>query len=80
MAAKPISPVPCPPPPTAPKLPLCRLFSDTCKTSEITMQRLSDQSKAAVCRGNATYPPILGFFGPIHVPYPKGLNCWFNPL
>ena len=24
---------------------------------------------------NATYPPHFGLFGPIHVPYPKGLNC-----
>ena len=29
---------------------------------------------------NATYPPSLGLFGAIRVPYPKGLNCWFNPL
>ena len=24
-------------------------------------------------------PPNLGHFGPIHVPYPKGLKCWENP-
>ena len=28
---------------------------------------------------NATYPPVLAFLG-LFVPYPKGLNCEFNPL
>ena len=26
-------------------------------------------------RGKRHIPPILGLFGPIRVPYPKGLNC-----
>ena len=42
---------------------------------EITSQRLLDQSQAGVYRGKRHIPPILGLFGPIHVPYPKGLNC-----
>ena len=29
--------------------------------------------------GKTPHTPILGLFGPIRVPYPKGLNCWFNP-
>ena len=24
--------------------------------------------------------PVLGLFGPIRVPFPKGWTCWFNPL
>ena len=41
-----------------------------------TSQRLLDQSQAGVYMGeNATYPPHFGLFGPIRVPYPKGLNC-----
>ena len=110
-------------PPKAPKLPLCRLFSDTCKISEkfaffrnpshapgmglgddlvtirvlelswgptlwplglcspchgppksfkITSQRLLDQSQAGVYMGKTPHTP---HFGPIRVPYPKGLNC-----
>ena len=47
---------------------------------KITSQRLLDQSQGGVYMGHATYPPILGFFGPIREPYPKGLNCLFNPL
>ena len=42
---------------------------------EITSQRLLDQSQAGVCRGKHHMTPILGPFGPIRVPYPKGLNC-----
>ena len=37
---------------------------------KITSQRLLDQSQAGVYRGKR----ILGHFGPIRVPYPKGLN------
>ena len=48
--------------------------------NRITSQRLLDQSQAGVFRGKRHIPPILGLFGPIHVPYPKGLNCWSNPL
>ena len=42
---------------------------------ETTSQRLLDQSQAGVYRGKRHIPPILGLFGPIRVPYPKGLNC-----
>ena len=47
---------------------------------EITSQRLLDQSQAGVYRGKRHTHPILGLFGPIRVPYPKGLNCQFTPL
>ena len=40
----------------------------------ITSQRLLDQSQAGVYRGKHHIPPHFGFFGPIRVPYPKGLN------
>ena len=30
--------------------------------------------------GICSKTPHTLFFGPIHIPYPKGLNCWFNPL
>ena len=46
----------------------------------ITSHRLLDQSQAGVYRGKRQIPPILGLLGPIRVPYPMGLNCWFNPL
>ena len=46
----------------------------------ITSRRLLDQSEAGAYRGKRHIPPILGLFWPIRVPYPKGLNCWFNPL
>ena len=42
---------------------------------EITSQRLLDQSQAGVYRGKRHIPPQFGLFGPIRVPYPKGLNC-----
>ena len=42
---------------------------------EITSQRLLDQSQAGVYRGKRHIPPHFGIFGPIRVPYPKGLNC-----
>ena len=40
---------------------------------KITSQRLLDQSQAGVYMGKM--PPHFGLFGPIRVPYPKGLNC-----
>ena len=39
---------------------------------EITSQRLLDQSQAGVYMGKTPHTP---HFGPIRVPYPKGLNC-----
>ena len=42
---------------------------------KITSQRLLDQSQAGVYMGKRHLPPHFGFFGPIRVPYPKGLNC-----
>ena len=48
---------------------------------EITLQRLFDQSQVHPYRWeNATCPGVLGLFGHIRVPYPKGLNYWLNPL
>ena len=41
----------------------------------ITSQRLLDQRQAGIYRGKRHIPPILGYFRPICVPYPKGLNC-----
>ena len=38
----------------------------------ITSQRLLDQSQAGVYMGKTPHTPP---FGPIRVPYPKGLNC-----
>ena len=43
--------------------------------NRITSQRLLDQSQAGVYRGKRHIPPHFGLFGPIRVPYPKGLNC-----
>ena len=43
--------------------------------AKITSQRLLDQSQAGVYRGKRHIPPHFGLFGPIRVPYPKGLNC-----
>ena len=42
---------------------------------KITSQRLLDQSQAGVYMGKRHIPPHFGLFGPIRVPYPKGLNC-----
>ena len=42
---------------------------------KITSQRLLDQSQAGVYRGKRHIPPHFGLFGPIRVPYPKGVNC-----
>ena len=44
----------------------------TIKGGEITSQRLLDQSQAGVYMGKTPHTP---HFGPIRVPYPKGLNC-----
>ena len=33
------------------------------------------EARQAYIEENITYPPILGLFGPICVPYSKGLNC-----
>ena len=43
--------------------------------NRITSQRLLDQSQAGVCMGKTPHTPHFGLFGPIRVPYPKGLNC-----
>ena len=43
--------------------------------NRITSQRLLDQSHAGVYGGKCHIPPHFGLFGPIRVPYPKGLNC-----
>ena len=48
--------------------------------NRITSQRWLDQSQAGVYRGKRHIPPHFGHFVAIRVPYPKGLNCWFNPL
>ena len=74
-----------PPPPPPPIWPLGsedlavfmlgRRLSGTSKFFEITSQRLLDQSQAGVYRGKRHIALILGLFGPIRVPYPKGLNC-----
>ena len=53
--------------------PVCGFGPDL---EQITSQRLFDQSQAGMHIGkNATYPPVLGPFGCIHVPYLPGLNC-----
>ena len=59
---------------------LVQFFTLGSSKIEVTSQRLLDQSQAGVCRGKRHIPPHFGLFGPIRVPYPKGLNCWFNPL
>ena len=41
-------------------------------TNKITSQRLLDQSQAGVYMGKTPHTPP---FGPIRLPYPKGLNC-----
>ena len=43
---------------------------------KFTSHRLLDERQAGVYRGKRHIPPILGLFEHIHVPYPKGLNCW----
>ena len=42
---------------------------------KMTSQRLLDQNHAGLHQYHVPLP-----FGPIGVPYPKGLNCWFNAL
>ena len=69
--------------PKAPKLPLCRLFSDTYKISESTSQRLLDQSQAGVHRGKRHIPPILAFFGLFAYPTRQvyiGENATYPPI
>ena len=59
----------------------CTAMDHSAKISlKITSQRLLDQSQAGVYRGKRHIPPHFGLFGAIRVPYPKGLNCLFNPL
>ena len=60
--------------------PPCQLLLERIQHRKITSQRLLDQSHAGVYRGKRHIPPLLGLFGAIHVPYPKGLNRLFNPL
>ena len=50
------------------------------EVSGITSQRLLDQIQVGVYRGKCHIPPHFGPFWAIRVPYPKGLNCEFNPL
>ena len=50
------------------------LGSSKIKVFEITSQRLLDQSQAGVYKGKCHIPPHFGHFGPIRVPYPKGLK------
>ena len=61
-----------------------KILAPKCRTigaeSKITLQRLLDQSKAGPYMGEMPLTPLLGLFGAIRVPYPKGLNCWFTPL
>ena len=60
---------------------LLMLFLSLCSSKievfVITSQRLLDQSRAGVYRGKRHISPHFGAF---RVPYPRGLNCWFNPL
>ena len=57
-----------------------RFFGLGISKIEVTSHSLSDQSHAGVYRGKHHIPPILGHFGLIRIPYPKGLNCSFDPL
>ena len=43
--------------------------------NRITSQRLLDQSQAGVYMGKTPHTPPFWLFGPIRVPYPKGLDC-----
>ena len=54
---------------------LVQFFTPGSSKIEVTSQRLLDQSQAGVYRGKCHIPPHFGLFGPIRVPYPKGLNC-----
>ena len=54
---------------------LMQFFTLDSSKIEVTSQSLLDQSQAGVYGGKSHIPPILGLFGPIRVPYPKGLNC-----
>ena len=57
---------------------LMQFFTPGSSKIEVTSQRLLDQSQAGVYMGKTPHTPP--HFGPIRVPYPKGLNCSFNPL
>ena len=54
---------------------LMQFFTLDSSKIEVISQRLLDQSQAGVYRGKCHIPPHFGLFGPIRVPYPKGLNC-----
>ena len=56
---------------------LMQFFTPGSSKIEVTSQRLLDQSQAGVYMGKTPHTP---HFGLIRVPYPKGLNCSFNPL
>ena len=43
--------------------------------SPLFVRNLLDQSQAGVSKGKGHIPPLLGLFGAIRVPYPKGLKC-----
>ena len=68
-----------PPPPYGPLLMWSKPFQAVQWHLKITSQRWLHQSQAGLYLGeNAAYPPpLLGFFGPIHIPYLKGLNRLF---
>ena len=51
---------------------LMQFFTLGSSKIEVTSQRLLDQSQAGVYMGKTPHTP---HFGPIRVPYPKGLNC-----
>ena len=51
---------------------LMQFFTPDSSKIEVTSQRLLDQSQAGVYMGKTPHTP---HFGPIRVPYPKGLNC-----
>ena len=50
----------------------CTANAPRFRQGKITSQRLLDQSQAGVYMGKTPHTPP---FGPIRVPYPKGLNC-----
>ena len=51
---------------------LMQFFNPDSSKIEVTSQRLLDQSQAGVYMGKTPHTP---HFGPIRIPYPKGLNC-----
>ena len=77
---------PSPPPPISPLasedlavFPLDRLLSGTGKSPGRSCWIKARQARI-YGKTHTTYPPIWGFFGPIRVPYPQGVNLCFNPL